>query len=505
MNESVRSFMNDLAQQALRVLDTTRTHVRAQAKARPFLWLGVAGFVVGWVVVIAGGRVGTGRNSIPLTDWLGLLSRDGNRPGYYWPGGIMLGAIFVLVLLWLVAIRINRPEQRCTEGTVWLMAGAWSLPFVVGPPLLSNDVYTYAAQGLMARHGFDAYVYGPSVLGDVPALAAVDPNWRSVPSPYGPLTTLVEHLAVAISGGSPLGAVLVFRALAVVCTVAIGLLAAELAGPRRVQALTTTVLNPLVLLHIVSAAHLEGVMIALLLGALVAGNERRWVFALVLACAAGAIKAPAYVAVLAIIAVHGYGAHGRFSWRTAARDSAVAGLAIGVTSLLVRNGLGWVKALNTPTLGRTDFAPASLLADLFSPIVQSASYDDRAAGGRITALLAAACIVGYLTVTANHRALNRTVGYGLLAVALLGPVVYPWYLLWGMLCLIPTARAARLDWLVMASGVACLFTPPGFTRSITNILTVVAVAIGLVWMIVRTRRRPAPRSAAASRQVSVVG
>ena len=64
----------------------------------------------------------------------------------------MLVGLITLVLLWLVAVRINRP-QRCTEATVWWMAAAWGTPFVLGPPLLSNDVYSYAAQGLMARRG----------------------------------------------------------------------------------------------------------------------------------------------------------------------------------------------------------------------------------------------------------------------------------------------------------------------------------------------------------------
>ena len=31
-------------------------------------------------------------------------------------------------------------------------------------------------------------------------------------------------------------------------------------------------------------------------------------------------------------------------------------------------------------------------------------------------------------------------GYALLPIGLLGPVLYPWYLLWGLLCLAPTAR-----------------------------------------------------------------
>ncbi len=485
--------MNDLAQQALLTLGSARTRARRQVVDHPYGSLAVAGFVAGWVTVVAGGRVGTVKTTIPLTDWLGLLSRDGVRSGYLWPGALELVGILALVLLWLVAVKVNRPE-RCSPSTVWWMAGCWSIPFVVGPPLLSSDVYTYAAQGLMVRLGFDPYTAGPAVLGNVAAMNAVDPRWRSVPSPYGPLATTVQHLAIAISGGSPLGAVLVLRGLAVASVVAIGLLAADLAGPRKVQALTMTVLNPLLLLQVVSAAHLEGVMCALLLGALVAADRGRWALGVALACGAAAIKAPALVAVLAIIAVHGLDRRGRPQWRPIVRDLAVAAVAFGALSALVPNGLGWTKALNTPGLADTPFAPSSLIAGLFHPVVQVASYDDRATAGRITTLLAAGCIVLYLLVTAHRRSLNRTVGYGLLAVALSGPVVYPWYLLWGLVCLAPTARASRTKWLLLASALACVMTPPGFTHGITNGVSIVALAVGgaIAVGITRSQRRPAP-------------
>lgn len=480
--------MNDLAQQALRAVDGARSRVAGQVRAHPHAALAVAGFVAGSVTVVAGGRIGTVRTTIPLTNWLGLLSVNGVRPGFLLPGSLQLLGIMALVGLWALAVRINRPE-RCGERTVWWMAGAWALPFTVGPPLLSSDVYTYAAQGLMVRHGFDPYHVGPSVLGDVRAAAAVDPSWRSVPSPYGPLATTMQHLAIAISGGNPLGAVIVLRAVAVVSVVAIGVLAADLAGPRRVQALTMTVLNPLLLLQVISAAHLEGLMCALLLGSLVAANRGHWVLGIVLGCASAAVKAPALLVVAAIIAVRGLDRRGRPIWRAAGRDLAVAGAAFGALSLLVPDGFGWIKALNTPTLGQTPFAPASLVAGLFTPVVQGASFDDRAAGGRITAAVAAVCIVGYLLATAHRRSLNRTAGFALLAVGVLSPVVYPWYLLWGLLCLVPTARAARTDWLVLACGLACLATPNGFNSTITNTLTVVFLAVAALVIAPRIVRR----------------
>ena len=469
--------MNEFVRAALRIFGLVRGWIRSH----PAVSLGAAGFVTGCLTIVAGGRVGTVKSVIPLTSWLGLMSRNGHSKGDYLPGSLMLAGIVVLLVLWLVAIRLML-SGRTSERQVWLMSGAWAAPFVIGPPLLSNDVFTYSAQGLLLRNGLDPYSVGPSALGDVPAVAAVDPSWRSVPSPYGPLATTIQHLAVSITGGHPLGATIVFRILGVASLIAIGLLAAELAGPRRAQALTMTVLNPLLLLQVVSAAHLDGVMCVLLLGAIVAANQRQWVVALVLAAAAGSIKAPAFLAVLAIVALHqSY----YFSWRNLLRDAAIGGASILAFSLTVPNGWGWFGALDTPALGHTSLAPASLLADLFDPIVDSASFDDLAAGGRITALVAAGCIVVFLTLTANRRALDRTIGYGMLATGLLSPVVYPWYLLGAVVCVAPTARGIRRDWMVFISAVCCLLSPPGFTATISTRLGAIFAGVCLLVLIPR--------------------
>jgi alpha-1,6-mannosyltransferase len=481
--------MNELTRTGLRGLDLARRGVQA----RPAVTLALAGFAAGALVVVAGGRVGTGRTVIPLTDWLHLLwtRRQGDS---YLPAALLVCGIVALLLLWLVAIRLHH-AGAWSERSVWCLAAAWAAPFAIGPPVLSNDVWRYAAQGLLQRRGLDPYSVGASALGNVHAVAAVDPTWRSVPSSDGPLATTVQHLAVAISGGSPLGAVIVFRALGLACFVAIGVLVAELAGSRRVEALTLTVLNPLLLLHVISGAHLEGVLSALLLGAVVAAHQRSWVLAIVLGCAAGSIKAPALVAVAAIIAVHHGGFRGAVRWRVAVRDVVVAVVSVLALAAIVRNGWGWLQSLNPSTLGHTPLAPASLIADLYDPLITAASFDDLAAGGRITTMLAAACIVVYLTVTAHRRALPSTVGYDLLAIGLLGPVLYPWSVLAGVVCLGPTSRGERRDWIVLVSAVACMLDLPGLSPPVSVTLTLVGLGLGLAWL---TGRDLARRRAAAT-------
>jgi hypothetical protein len=456
-----------------------------------------AGFLASALAVVAGGQAGVVGTTTPLTSWFGLLSSTGYRPGHSWLAALLLFlGIAALVLLWLVVLGLN---AQWTERDLWWTAAAWSAPFVIGPPLISKDVFSYAAQGLMQRNGLNPYSSGVSALSGVPSeaaasvLAAVDPTWRSAPSPYGPVATTIEHLAIAISGGSPLGAVVVLRGLAAVCVIAIGVLAIRLAGDRRTQALTLTVLNPLVLVHLVSGAHFEAPMCALLLGSLVAAKRDHWIWALLLACAAGSIKAPAFVAVPAIIAAHIVVQQGRRTrLLVGLRDVGVFVASFAGFSLLVPHGLGWIKGLNTPAQGHTPFAPASLIADLFKPVVSVASFDDLATGGRVTCLLAAACIVIYLTATAGARALEQTVGYGLVAVALLSPAIFPWYLLWGALCLAATIGDRQRDWFVAACGVASVAAITGAPAVVTSTFDAIAVATAaaLIW---RRAHRKAPQ------------
>ena len=442
-----------------------------RTRQHPTAVVAAAGFAASALTVLSGGRSATVPGAIPLTTWFGILSSGGYRPGGDpMRGLLLLAGIFGLVLLWLSVV-LRPHAATSTERRTWAIAGAWSVPLLVGPPLLSSDVYTYAAQGMLVDRGRDPYSVGPSALGNVRAVAALDPAWRGVPSPYGPVATRFEHLAVVLGGGGPLGAVIVFRLVAAGCVVAIGLLAADLAGPHRIQGLVLTVLNPLVLLQVISAAHLEGLVCALLLGALVAVRRGNAMLGIVLACVAGAVKAPAFVAVVAIIAAQRQGQTGRRAWRGSARDVTAAVAVCGALTMLVPHGWGWVDALRTPALGYTPLAPASLVGDLFKPIIQAASFDDLAAGGRTVALLAAGCIVGYLALSGRRRPLEATVGLGLIAVALLSPVIYPWYLLWGALCLAPVARRYDRDVLVLTCAVGCVVAAPGLSRLAADLIS----------------------------------
>lgn len=481
--------MNDLAEQALRGLDLARK----QIVKHPLTTCATAGLVLSAVIVFTGGRIASGSAATPLNGWLGLLPDDGTASTRL-AAAIMLAAIVALLLLWLVVLATVR-RGSCTERQVWTLSAFWAAPFVVGPPVLSSDIYTYVGQGTLAHVGADPYRVGPIHLGTVPVVEAMDPAWRASASTAGPLATFVEHLVVDVAGGNAFGAVLLFRALGLCCVIAIARLAANLSGPYRPQALAVTALNPALLLFVLSGFHFDGAVAALVLGALLATTQRRHALAVVLACVAGALRPAALAVVPLILVAHAIGPLGRASWRVITRDVLAALVTLAAATFVVPDGFGWRRNLSTVTLDHTPFAPATIVANVVRPIVPAASVDDLAIGGRIAVVLAAIGVVVYLLAAVRRRPLNRTAGYALLAVGLSNPVLYPWSLVAGICCLAPAAEGVRRDWVVALSCAACVLAPAGLHSDAATGVTLVALALIAVGLAValnlhqRLRRR----------------
>ena len=464
--------MNDLAEKALHGLNVARRAI----VAHPMLTFGALGFAISSVTVVAGGRVNAGRATRPLSSWLGLQGSRSGRPATWAAGAVMLAAVVALVLLWLAVVwfvrRHGQPESR-----VWSVAVAWAMPFVLGPPLMGTTVQTYAAFGLLQRHGLSPYDFGPNRLGSDAIVTAIEPAARDTPSAAGPLGTLVQHLSVSIAAGSALGAILILRGVAVLAAIVIGRLAADLGGLFRARALTLTVLNPLLLLYVVSAARLDGLMLALALAAVLAASQRRWLAAVALTCVAGSVLGEAFVLLPAILAAHWLGRRTVPTWLLLGRDLLVAAVTTVAAGLVVPNGFGWLWTITKQFSVHTPFSVTGAIAKLLTPIVRGASYDDLAAGARITAVTAMVCVIAYLIGTARQRAVERTAGYALLALGLLSPVLYPWYLLWGTVCLAPTANGTRRTAVLALCAAGCVMNPPGFTDTTSNVLTAVGLAV----------------------------
>lgn len=406
--------------------------------------------------------------------------------------------LVVLITAWLLvgrAVRGSRPPER---RDLLVTLALWAAPLVVAPPLFSRDVYSYLAQGAMVDARLDVYVHGPSRLGG-PLVAEVAPLWRDTPAPYGPVflafASAVAHspdltafstVSADLSTDQVSWGVLGMRLVALLGVVLMAFCLPRLAhhcDTDPTLALWLGALNPLVLLHLVSGAHNDALMLGLLGAGLVAALGRRPVAAVVLITLAALVKAPAALGLVAVVVV--WSRH--TPWARVPRLSAalavlgVCAATTAATTALVGTGYGWLATLDTPvspenwsltsSLGR---ATAALMNGGGTGLAELA----RLATPAWHLLGLAATAFAVLLAWRRHH-LQRPVhalGLSLMAVALLGPAIRPWYMLWGLFLIAaagpgrPLRRTAAA-----ASGVLALAVlPSGFAPDVKQL----ALAVG---------------------------
>ena len=170
----------------------------------------------------------------------------------------------------------HRPSRRDLARA----AATWVAPLALAPPLFSRDVYSYLAQGAIFARGLDPYRLGPAD-GAGHRRPAGPQHPRALarhPAPYGPLFLMIGRSVTALTGEDVLLGVLAYRIVALAGLAMIVWALPRLA--RRVgadpdRALWWGAANPLVLFHVVSGAHNDGLMIGLMLAGLEIGLRGR--------------------------------------------------------------------------------------------------------------------------------------------------------------------------------------------------------------------------------------
>ena len=98
-------------------------------------------------------------------------------------------ALAILGLAWLVAVLC---APRVPAAIVWSAVVATHVTLLLGPPLSLTDVFNYLHYGRMpATYGVNPYAALPLTVRQDPAYHFS--NWHHLPSPYGPLFTLVTE------------------------------------------------------------------------------------------------------------------------------------------------------------------------------------------------------------------------------------------------------------------------------------------------------------------------
>lgn len=466
------------------------------------------GAVEGWDLTTIGrvGLLGTilislgsfGAGALPANDptrQMPVISmlRHGNA-GLYTALGIYYLGLIVLVTAWLVLGRLllTGSADGHTATSVEVvnpirlrrMLIRWMLPLLVGMPLASSDLYSYAAQAQLARHGLDPYTTTPA---DLPAvdlgkfLDNVAWKWVDTPSPYGPLWVAVSKWVAAITGNHALISVLLLRLLpfaSVVLTARLLPILAQRFSKRADLALWLAVANPLILVHAVGGGHNDAVMVALIVSGLVvitrpAANWRHLVGGIALMTLAAAVKSPGLVAVAFAVPIYLAG-RSSLGWRDWARycaaSLAVAMPVFAAVSLVAGVGLGWTRQVSSGVPVINFMSIPTLLAVLYRAAIGAAHagtlVDGTVRGFRTVGTIASGLLLIVLWLrsargTPRRDTATQLFALGLISIVVLGPAVQPWYFSWALTIAAVLVMAPRsMFWIATASIALTLLTRP---------------------------------------------
>ena len=388
---------------------------------------------------------------------------------------LMLGLLLVyggLVLLLRVWVQLSK-ALRARPGApikslMWILA-LWVIPMLIVAPIFSRDVFSYAAQGEMVSHHISPYIYGPFTLGSGPYVNPVDPLWGNTPAPYGPLFMIVDGFLATVTFHKAVATVIALRFLELASVALLAYCIPKLArsfNRDAGQAFVLAVLNPIVVLTLVGGAHNDAMMVALLVAGLTAARLKHPVWGFVLCALAAAVKAPAALGILYLgWEWLGTGIPFRQRLRPIAISGVIAAGVLGALTLISGLGLGWVGNLLTPGTVKSWDAPATGIGMALTGLAHVVGIAVGQGGilsiTRMIGLLVSVCIGIWLLKESDRIGELNAIGLTLLLFVVLGPVVQPWYLTWGLILLAPVAEGRVRTTLIALSVISPFVGLPG--------------------------------------------
>jgi len=122
-------------------------------------------------------------------------------------------------------------------------------------------------------------------------------------------------------------------------------------------------------------------------------------------------------------------------------------------------GWGWISGLTNPDTVRSWLDPATGVALVLGHFVSAVGFGNHVHGILTVVRGSAACLAAliglWLLLDSERIGPLQALGWSLLAVVVLGPVVQLWYLSWGFVFLAPVAVGLTRKVLIAVSGVAC--------------------------------------------------
>jgi alpha-1,6-mannosyltransferase len=371
--------------------------------------------------------------------------------------GVMASALAVAGFLVLVR---ESWRGRVSLRTVIVLVIVLHAVVLTLPLLFSRDVYSYAFYGRIAAvYDANPYVQTPVDFGGDALWPLVGPKWVDTPAVYGPLFTTVSS-GIARSVDAPAGQVDAYRWLAAIASLAtvamIAGVARRLHPERAAFAAAVFGVNPVVVFHAVGSGHndlLVALAVVSAFALLVSARELPAVAVLAL----GALVKATAVLPLALVLVWCIARRppGRRA-RTAATHGGLA-IAIGVIF-----SLPYLQT-DDPTLGMLRLAghegwlaPSVFMRKVFDML----SFGTMGWLARVAFAVTLILVFLQLARDVGRRAadgesveaVGAAMGWSMVLLMLLGPVLLPWYVVWALplAWLLPKAPRATL----VAAGAA---------------------------------------------------
>ena len=426
------------------------------------LWIGV-GTAGALGMVLAGSQIGSVPHPVGDPWWFTVSTGSGlgAHLAFYLAVAVLLvgwGGLGACAYRGAVSVR-----------TAWVALVVWATPFLVGVPLFSRDLYSYVAQGRLARIGANPYHVAPAALGPGEVLSSVATVWQHTASPYGPLFVALGHLCASVGGSSLVAQVLVFRMLELVGLALMMVSLPVLARRRGLDpglAVWLGVLSPLALFSFVSSGHNDALMVGLVLAGLALGTGGRLRWGIAVCAVAATVKLPAMAAIVFLVADECTRTEAGRRLRTVAESTLITVVVVGGITWGAGFGWAWVgpTALHIPTTLRVLITPVVSVGSLLYgvlhvvglPVSRSTVISVVQAAG---SMVAVAGIV-WMVLHTRGRDVLKLLGLSLLLFAVLSPTLWPWYLTWGISVLAATsaqrsrslAVVAALGMLVVGAG-----------------------------------------------------
>jgi hypothetical protein len=354
-------------------------------------------------------------------------------------------ALLAMTACWALAVAC---AQRVRLPGVLAAVALSDLALTLAPPFSLTDTFNYLHYGRMLP------LFGLNPYTALPIQAAADPaypysTWHHLPSPYGPLFTLLMELLAPFGLATAYWILKVAIGLAALAVAGLTVALARALGRDPARAVAFVALNPLVLVYGVGGVHNDVLFMALLLGGALLAVRRRellggsaWAFA-------AAIKLSAGLAIPVLVA--GAGRRGR----------AAIGVALGGAAMLVMTWLAFRGHLPN------DADQARLVASLSAPNLLGLA----AGRGGLDAQLRGELDVALVLVSAGlvlwtwrtRDWITATAWAMALLIVTLGWAM-PWYVLWVLpfaaLSRRAAPRAAAIALTVFLLAVWAPATPP---------------------------------------------